>query len=232
MRRTSLVLALASSAAVVAACAGYGSRTGAPGPYGFSGYGAPSQGMSFFVTSANPGRGADFGGLAGADRHCQALASAVGAGAKTWRAYLSTTGAGAVNARDRIGSGPWVNAKGVQIASSVAQLHGANNISKQTALTEKGDTIMGRGDAVNLHDVLTGSTPQGRATVGGWQDTTCGNWTKSGEGSAIVGHHDRLGLRDDEPSKSWNSSHATSGCGMEALRSTGGGGLLYCFAAN
>ena len=191
-----------------------------------------NRGPGFFVTSQNPGRGADFGGLAGADAHCQALASAAGYGSRTWRAYLSTTGANPVNARDRIGKGPWTNVKGVQIASSVDELHGTNQLAKETALTEKGETVMGRGDAVNLHDVLTGSTPEGRATVGGNQDTTCRNWTSSGEGSAIVGHHDRIGLRDDAPSKSWNSSHATRGCGMDALKSTGGGGLLYCFAAN
>jgi hypothetical protein len=188
--------------------------------------------MSFFVTSANPGRGADFGGIAGADRHCQALATAAGAGGKTWRAYLSTTGAGGVNARDRIGRGPWVNANGVVIARSVDELHGTNQLTKQTAVTERGALVNGRGDTPNLHDVLTGSTPDGRATVGGTADTTCGNWTRSGEGSAIVGHHDRVGLRDDEPSRSWNSSHGTRGCGMDALRATGGGGLLYCFAAN
>lgn len=218
MRRTPLAFAIAASAVLATACAGMG--------------GSRDSGMSFFVTSANAGRGADFGGLAGADRHCQALAAAAGAGGKTWRAYLSTTGAGAVNARDRIGRGPWRNAKGEVIARDVEELHGTNQITKQTALTEKGEMVMGRGDAVNLHDVLTGSTPDGRATAGGTQDTTCGNWTKSGEGSAIVGHHDRIGLRDDVPSKSWNSSHGTRGCGMDALRSTGGGGLLYCFAAN
>ena len=187
---------------------------------------------SFFVTSANPGRGADFGGLAGADAHCQALASAAGYGRRTWRAYLSTTGAGSVNARDRIGSGPWYNVQGVQIAANVDELHGTNQITKETALTERGEVVAGRTDAVNTHDMLTGSTPEGRATVGGTEDTTCGNWTKSGAGSAIVGHHDRQGLRDDAPSHSWNSSHATRGCGMEALKATGGAGLMYCFAAN
>lgn len=219
MRRTSLVLALAlASAAVLTACAGMGMGR--------------NSGMSFFVTSTNPGRGADFGGIAGADRHCQALASSAGAGGKTWRAYLSTTGDGAVHARDRIGRGPWTNAAGVVIARSVDELHGTNQLTKQTALTEKGEMVMGRGDPVNLHDVLTGSTPEGRATMGGSADTTCGNWTKSGEGSAIVGHHDRVGLRDDAPSRSWNSSHGTRGCGMDALKATGGGGLLYCFAAD
>lgn len=188
--------------------------------------------MGFFVTSSNPGNGADFGGLAGADRHCQALATAAGAGGKTWRAYLSTTGAGGENARDRIGRGPWMNAKGVVIASDVNQLHGTNQISRATALNERGEVVMGRGDAVNMHDILTGSTPDGRATVGGSADTTCGNWTRSGEGSAIVGHHDRMGLNEEPPAKSWNSSHGSRGCSLQALRGTGGDGRLYCFAAN
>lgn len=221
MRRFPLVLAATVSAALLVSCAG-----------GMGMGGSGTNNMSFFVTSSNPGKGADFGGLAGADRYCQDLAAATGAGGKTWHAYLSTTGVGAVNARDRIGRGPWYNAKGALIAANVDELHGNNQLSKATALTEKGETVMGRGDAVNMHDVLTGSTPEGRATVGGGQDTTCGNWTRSGEGSAIVGHHDRMGLRDDAPSRSWNSSHATRGCGMEALKSTGGAGLLYCFAAN
>jgi hypothetical protein len=188
--------------------------------------------MSFFVTSANPGKGADLGGLEGADRHCQALAAAAGAGGRTWRAYLSTSaadGKAAVNARDRIGNGPWVNAKGVVVAKNVDELHGANNLTKETALAEKGQVVRGRGDSPNDHDILTGSQPDGRAFAPD-KDTTCGNWTKSGEGSAIVGHHDRIGLRDDEPSRSWNSSHATRGCGLEALRMTGGAGLYYCFA--
>lgn len=197
-------------------------------------FGAPANPMSFFVTSANPGKGADFGGLAGADRHCQVLAEAAGAGGKTWRAYLSATaasGAPAVNARDRIGRGPWQNANGVVVARSVDDLHGANNLNKQTALTERGAVVSGRGDAVNVHDILTGSMPDGRASSAA-NDTTCGNWTRGGEGSALVGHHDRMGLRDDEPSRSWNSSHGSRGCSMEALRASGGGGLLYCFAAN
>jgi hypothetical protein len=220
MRRTPLVIVLAASAAaLVSACAGMGG-------------GSASHPMSFFVTSTNPGRGADFGGLAGADAHCQALASSVGAGGKNWRAYLSTTGAGGVNARDRIGRGPWTNASGVVVARSVDELHGTNQLTKQTALTERGAVVNGRGDTPNLHDILTGSTVDGRATMGGSADTTCGNWTKSGEGSAIVGHHDRMGLNTEPPALSWNSSHGTRGCGMEALRSTGGGGLLYCFAAN
>ncbi|GAB3768445.1 hypothetical protein GCM10028796_31940 [Ramlibacter monticola] len=187
--------------------------------------------MSFFVTSKNPGKGADFGGLAGADQYCQSLASAAGAGGKTWRAYLSTTGAGSVNARDRIGRGPWMNAKGETIAGSVDELHGTNRLTKQTALTERGEVVAGRGDAVNMHDVLTGSTPDGRASTA-TGDTTCGNWTKSGEGSAIVGHHDRTGLNEEPPAKSWNSSHGSRGCGLDALKATGGDGRLYCFAAN
>lgn len=191
--------------------------------------------MSFFVTSAGPGKGADLGGLAGADRHCQTLAAAAGAGHKTWRAYLSTQGDGAVNARDRIGRGPWKNAKGVVIATDVADLHGDNKITKETALTEKGDVVKGRGDSPNMHDILTGSRPDGTAFPAG-EDRTCGNWTKSGKGSAMVGHSDRVGLRDDAPSKSWNSSHPSrgsdGGCSQADLRSTGGAGLLYCFAAN
>ncbi|HLN10334.1 MAG TPA: hypothetical protein VK281_15445 [Xanthobacteraceae bacterium] len=189
--------------------------------------------MSFFVTSVGKGNGADLGGLAGADAHCQALAKAVGATRTDWHAYLSTTepgGAAGINARDRIGKGPWKNAKGVVIAANLDELHSdANNINKQTALTEKGDPISGRGDAVNMHDILTGSDPQGMySTAAG--DTTCGNWTKSGEGSAIVGHHDRTGLQPTRHMNSWNSSHGTRGCGQEALKSTGGAGLLYCFA--
>jgi hypothetical protein len=189
--------------------------------------------MSFFVSSAGPGRGADLGGLAGADRQCQSLASAAGAGDRTWRAYLSSNAqGGAINARDRIGRGPWRNAKGVVVASDVEQLHsGANNLTKQTALTETGAPVNGRGDTPNMHDILTGSQPDGRAFTSG-PDMTCGNWTQGGEGTAMLGHHDRMGLRDDEPSRSWNSSHASRGCSQEALRSTGGAGLLYCFAAD
>jgi hypothetical protein len=216
MRRSRLLAVLAACAAI-AGCASWT---------------AMNHGPSFFVTSSNPGRGANFGGLAGADAHCQALASAAGFGSRTWHAYLSTTGADAVNARDRVGKGPWFNVKGVQIAANVDELHGTNQLAKQTALTERGDTLSGVGDPVNVHDVLTGSTPEGRATVGGTADTTCGNWTKDGDGSAIVGHLDRRGLRDDAPSQSWNSSHATRGCSLPALKSTGGGGLLYCFAVN
>jgi hypothetical protein len=199
--------------------------------------GALAQGandMSFFVTSVGLGKGADLGGLEGADKHCQALAGAAGAGGRTWRAYLSTQGAGgqmAVNARDRIGRGPWKNAKGVQIARDLEELHGNNQLSKQTALSEKGEPIKGRGDTPNEHDILTGSQADGRAFADG-EDRTCGNWTKSGEGAAMVGHHDRMGLRDDEPSRSWNTSHPSRGCSQDNLRSSGGAGLIYCFATN
>lgn len=190
-------------------------------------------GMSFFVTSAGLGKGADLGGLAGADRHCQALAQAAGGGKMTWRAYLSTQGEGAVNARDRIGSGPWKNARGEIIAKNVAELHGANNLTKQTALTEKGEGVNGRGDKPNLHDMLTGSQADGTAFPPG-EDRTCGNWTKSGAGAAMTGHSDRTGLDESAAAKSWNSSHPTrgpgGGCSQDDLKSTGGNGLYYCFA--
>jgi hypothetical protein len=189
--------------------------------------------MTFFVTSTGSGKGADFGGLAGADRHCQALATAAGAGRREWRAYLSASASGgsaAVDARSRIGSGPWRNAKGVVIAQNVDELHGANKLDKATALSEKGEPIKGRGDSPNQHDILTGSRPDGTAFPDA-QDRTCGNWTKSGEGSAFVGHHDRVGLADTAEARSWNSSHASRGCSDDALRSTGGAGLIYCFAA-
>ena len=193
---------------------------------------AQQSSMTFFVTSANPGKGADLGGLEGADRYCQQLATAAGAAAKTWRAYLSTQGPGAVNAKDRIGKGPWQNAKGAVVAKDVSDLHGANNnLNKQTALTEKGEGVKGRGDQPNEHDVLTGTQPDGTAFPAG-EDKTCGNWTKGGEGSAIVGHHDRTVLDTSPPALSWNSSHATRGCSMDLLRPTGGAGYLYCFAAN
>jgi hypothetical protein len=195
---------------------------------------AQQSAMTFFVSSAGSGKGADFGGLGGADKHCQTLATAVGAGKHTWRAYLSASPTGtlpAVDARDRIGKGPWQNAKGVVIARDVAELHGKNNLNKQTALTENGDIVNGRGDTPNKHDILTGSKPDGTAFTGS-EDMTCGNWTKSGEGVAMLGHHDRQGLRDDEPSHSWNSSHPSRGCNDEGLKSTGGAGLLYCFAVN
>jgi hypothetical protein len=192
--------------------------------------------MSFFVSSAGGGNGADLGGLAGADSHCQALAKAAGSTDTNWRAYLSTTepgGVAGINARDRIGKGPWQNAKGVVVAKSIEDLHSeANNINKQTALTEKGEVVSGRGDPVNMHDILTGSDPQGLfSTAGG--DTTCGNWAKNGsDGSAIVGHHDRTGLKETRHMHSWNSSHGTRGCSQEALKGTGGAGLIYCFLAN
>jgi hypothetical protein len=195
--------------------------------------------MTFFITSVGSGKGADLGGLAGADKHCQSLAQAAGAGNRTWRAYLSTSASGgqpAVNARDRIGRGPWQNAKGVVIAKDVDDLHSNNNkINKETALSEKGETINARGDKPNMHDILTGSQPDGRAFSGD-EDRTCRNWTSSKEGTAMLGHHDRQGLRDDESSRSWNSSHPSrgegGGCTQEGLRSSGGNGLFYCFAAN
>jgi hypothetical protein len=191
---------------------------------------------TFFVTSAGPGNGADLGGLAGADAHCQQLAEAVGEGDHTWRAYLSAQAAGgqpAVDARDRIGDGPWENADGVVIAVDVEQLHGDNQLDKTSALDESGALVNGRGDTPNRHDILTGSQPDGTAFPAG-EDRTCGNWTLSGtEGAAMVGHHDRMGLRDDAPSRSWNSSHPSrGGCSQAALQGTGGDGLLYCFAAD
>jgi hypothetical protein len=199
---------------------------------------AQSSNTTFFVTSTGIGNGANLGGLAGADNHCQTLAQAAGAGARTWRAYLSTQeadGKPAVNARDRIGKGPWKNSRGVVIAKDVADLHGANNLTKQTALTEKGDVINGIDDKPNRHDMLTGSQPDGTAFPPG-EDRTCKNWTSSTQGSAMLGHADRKGLRDDDASKSWNSSHPSrgpeGGCSQADLRSTGGDGLLYCFAAN
>ena len=201
---------------------------------------APAQqaNMTFFVTSAGSGKGADLSGLAGSDRICQQLAQAVGAGTHTWHAYLSTQAADgqpAVNARDRIGKGPWQNVKGVVISKDVGELHGDNNITKQTALTEKGDVVNGRGDTPNRHDALTGSQPDGTAFPAG-DDKTCHNWTSSTQGAAMLGHIDRQGLRDDAQSHSWNSSHLSrgpdGGCSQNDLRSTGGDGLFYCFAAN
>src|SRR5499426_2317883 len=191
--------------------------------------------MTFFVTSVGNGKGADLGGLEGADAHCGALAKAAGAKATNWKAYLSTSlpgGDQGVDARSRIGKGPWQNAKGVVVAKNVDDLHsGHNNVTKQTALTEKGEMVKGRGDTPNEHDILTGSDPEGRfSTAGG--DTTCGNWTKSGEGSAIVGHHDRAGLKDTRHMNSWNSSHGSRGCSQDNLKGTGGAGLIYCFLAN
>lgn len=184
--------------------------------------------MSFFVTSTNPGSGGNFGGISGADAHCAALAEAAGVTGKTWAAYLSTSSG---NARDRIGAGPWVNAAGVTIADGVDHLHSAdNNLTKDTALNEKGEVVNGRGDEPNRHDILTGSLPDGTVAAG----QTCEDWTSdAAEAVGMVGHHDRMGLDDSDAAKSWNSSHASrGGCGIEALRGTGGDGLLYCFAAN
>jgi hypothetical protein len=190
--------------------------------------------MTFFITSTGGPEGANFGGIEGADRHCQALATKAGAGGKTWRAYLSTQeadGKPAINARDRIGKGPWVNVKGVQIAANVDDLHSdGNKINLENGLAESGRMIPGRWFVVNQHDILTGSTADGRAHPPG-KDMTCGNWTKNDEGSAFVGHQDRLGLRDDAPSKSWNASHPSRGCSLDKLKSSGGAGLIYCFAA-
>jgi hypothetical protein len=191
--------------------------------------------MSFFVTSTGKGNGADLGGLEGADAHCSSLAKAAGAKETNWKAYLSTSlpgGDAGVNARERVGKGPWYNAKGVMVAKNVNDLHsGKANINKQTALDEKGNPIKGRGDTPNEHDILTGSDPMGMySTAGG--DTTCGNWTKSGEGAAMVGHSDRTGLDESVPAKSWNSSHQSRGCSIDALKATGGDARIYCFARN
>ena len=193
--------------------------------------------LGFFITSAGKGDGANLGGIAGADAHCQSLAAAAGAGNRQWRAYLSATAANgqpAVNAKDRIGSGPWYNAKGEMIARSVEHLHNGNNISKATALDEKGGVVRGRGDTPNEHDILTGSRADGTAFAP-QQDTTCGGWTRSTDGggnSAIVGHHDRIGPLPENWAKSWNFSHQSAGCSQEALIRTGGSGRFYCFAAN
>jgi hypothetical protein len=191
--------------------------------------------MTFFVTSKGKGNGADLGGLEGADAYCNTLAKDAGSKRTNWKAYLSTTqpgGEAGINARDRIGKGPWRNAKGVVVANNVADLHSSKSkINKQNALDEKGQPIKGRGDQPNQHDILTGSDPMGMySTAGG--DTNCGNWTKSAEGSAIVGHHDRAGLQPTRHMNSWNSSHGSRGCSQDALKSSGGAGLLYCFAAN
>ena len=190
--------------------------------------------MSFFITSAGPGNGADLGGLEGADGHCQALAEDVGAGDKTWRAYLSTTATDtseAVHARDRIGDGPWYNANGVLVAESVEDLHSdSNNLGKETSLTEAGEMVNGRGDDPNMHDILTGAQLDGTA-FSGEDDSTCSNWTSSGEeGSAQVGHHDRTGGGDNPTS--WHSAHGSQGCSQANLQATGGNGLYYCFATN
>ncbi len=227
--KQAVLLALAVAAFGLSACA---NQTMAPDMAKKDTTKTGAASMTFFLTSVNPGKGADLGGLEGADVHCAALATKAGAKG-TWRAYLSATATNAtpaVNAKDRIGAGPWHNAKGELVASSVEQLHAENKLGKQTSLTESGAVISGRGDPVNLHDILTGSTELGVVSSAAG-DTTCGNWTKSGEGSAIVGHHDRIGANDSAPMKSWNSSHGTRGCSLEALKTTGGGGLFYCFAA-
>jgi hypothetical protein len=217
--------AVAMSAAVAASLGAVATMAQAPQQQ------QPAQPMGFFVTSVGVGNGANLGGLAGADKHCQTLAAAAGAGNRTWRAYLSTQGPNAENARDRIGPGPWYNAKGQLIAQNVADLHGdvqrdSNNIRKPTALTEKGETVNGVGDKPNRHDILTGSDSHGRAFPAG-QDRTCANWTSNSTGSAQLGHSDRLG----GPNASWNAVHPSKGCSQENLIATGGDGLLYCFAA-
>jgi hypothetical protein len=191
------------------------------------------QNLSFFITSAGPGNGANLGGLEGADKHCQTLAAAVGAGGRTWRAYLSASASGnqpAVNARDRIGAGPWFNAKGVQVAANVDDLHSDNNkLSKENSLNEKGEVVNGRGDTPNRHDILTGSGLDGRLATG-TGDVTCGNWTSTGgiPNGASVGHHDRQGGGTNPTS--WNAAHASRGCSQANLQATGGDGLFYCFA--
>ena len=223
----SFFFSIGAAVAAVSLVAGCGAM-GSPG----------SSDMGFFITSANPGKGGDLGGLAGADRFCQSLATSAGAGNKTWRAYLSNAalnGQPAVNARDRIGKGPWANAKGVVVATSVADLHSANaKVGKDTSLTEKGDTVSGFGDPVNRHDILTGSRPDGTLAVPeAGKDTTCGNWTRSEGGSALVGHHDQKGMNPDPVANaSWNASHGTRGCSVDQLKMSGSAGLMYCFAAN
>jgi hypothetical protein len=223
MRKFRALLMTTTAAALLAACA-------TP---------TPSGPMGFFITSAGSGKGADLGGLAGADAHCQKLASAAGAGGRTWRAYLSvppTFASGsnpavpATNARERIGIGPWFNAKGELIARDLTHLHNGNNISKGTALDEKGNPVKGRGETPNEHDILTGSRSDGTAFAP-QTDTSCGAWTKSGDGSAVVGHHDRTGPLPENWAKSWNFSHQSVGCSQEALVRTGGSGRFYCFAS-
>jgi hypothetical protein len=212
MRKSSRsILIAAGAAALLAACA-------TPGGGGNS--------MSFFVTSANPGKGGDLGGLEGADAYCQKLAGAAGAGSKKWRAYLSTS---SVDARDRIGKGPWYNVKGEMIAANLDELHGNNKLTKATNLTEKGQMVNGRGDTPNMHDILTGSTADGK-----YQGASCGDWTSSfDDANAMAGHSDRNGTNPDPvANRSWNASHRTAGCSMEALPRTGSAGLFYCFAAN
>ena len=227
-RGRSLAVAAIAATAVAGAAAAQQQQPPAP---------SPPPPMGFFITSVGLGNGANLGGLAGADKHCQTLAAAAGAGNRTWRAYLSTQAAGAqppVNARDRIGTGPWFNAKGQMIAANVADLHGdierdRNNIRKPTALTEKGGQINGVGDQPNQHDILTGSDSHGRVLLGAPNTTTCDNWTSNADTSrAMLGHHDRLGGAN----ASWNAVHLSAGCSQESLVKTGGAGLFYCFAAN
>ncbi len=201
------------------------------------GWGGASQAqqasMSFFVTSVGSGKGGDLGGIAGADAHCQQLAAAAGAGSKTWHAYLSSTtppsGGEVINARDRVGSGPWQNAKGVVVAKDVNDLHGNPNINKETLLDEKGERIKVRGDTPNMHDIMTGSTMEGRAFPGNL-NLTCNNWSSSNFGSAMLGHGDREGLADTIYAHSWNASHMSRDCTQPGLVATGGNGLFYCFA--
>ena len=224
MRKTHTLALTAAAGLLLAACAT-----------------PPSTGpMSFFISSGGSGKGGDLGGLAGADATCQKLAAAAGAGNKTWRAYLSvpptfatatTPAVPAINARDRIGNGPWHNAKGALIARDVAHLHNGNNLGKETALDEKGNVVKGRGDTPNEHDILTGSRADGTAFAP-QTDTTCKAWTSSTEGSAIVGHHDRTGPLPENWAKSWNFSHQSAGCSQDALVRTGGSGRMYCFAGN
>jgi hypothetical protein len=224
MKKPALLAAAAGTLALLAACS-TAPTVPATGP------------LSFFITSVGSGKGADLGGLAGADAHCQRLATAAGAGNRTWRAYLSTQPAPqqgapwtpAVHARDRIGKGPWYNAKGVLIARDIEHLHNGNHISKDTALDERGNPVRGRGDQPNEHDILTGTRADGTAFAP-QTDTTCKAWTSSTDGSAIVGHHDRAGPTGENWSKSWNFSHQTVGCSQEALVRTGGSGKFYCFA--
>ena len=225
MRKIRTLAATGATLLLLAACAAPSSTTGP---------------MSFFITSAGSGKGADLGGLAGADAHCQRLATAGGASGKTWRAYLSTPPAlasgampavAAVNARDRIGAGPWFNAKGMLIARDIDHLHNGNSLGKDSALDERGNIVKGRGDTPNEHDMLTGSRADGTAFAP-QTDTTCKAWTSSTEGSAVVGHHDRIGPLPENWAKSWNFSHQSAGCSQEALVRTGGTGRFYCFASN
>jgi hypothetical protein len=233
---SSLRLVALAAALILAACAGNNEQTGEsaePSDTSASMSASTSQDMSFFITSVGLGDGANLGGLAGADAHCKALATAVGVGDKEWRAYLSTSAEGdqpAINARDRIGSGPWHNARGVVVANSVEHLHSAdNNLSKETSLSELGGLINGRGDTPNRHDILTGTQTDGTAFADG-EDHTCSNWTSNGEGTAHVGHHDRTGGGADPTS--WHAAHGSRGCSQSDLQGSGGDGYFYCFAAN